>query len=163
MKVWIDQDLCTGDGLCEEIAPAVFTLLDDGLAYVKEGDKVFSDPGGAEGLARSPTTCSTRSSNPPRSAPASASSSRLTESGAAQAPKAFPVFTGTKRPCAARTQDRIDLLVRERVRGPVATGVDRERHPDHVARRVSTSAPPESPGASFEASTYTCRRLEPVR
>jgi len=32
MKVWIDQDLCTGDGLCEEIAPSVFTLLDDGLA-----------------------------------------------------------------------------------------------------------------------------------
>jgi len=51
MKVWIDQDLCTGDGLCEEIAPDVFTLLDDGLAYVKEGDKVFSDPGGPEGLA----------------------------------------------------------------------------------------------------------------
>ena len=46
MKVWIDQDLCTGDGLCEEIAPDVFTLLDDGLAYVKEGSKVFSDPGG---------------------------------------------------------------------------------------------------------------------
>ncbi|MSX78283.1 MAG: ferredoxin, partial [Actinobacteria bacterium] len=21
MKVWIDQDLCTGDGLCEEISP----------------------------------------------------------------------------------------------------------------------------------------------
>ena len=54
MKVWIDQDLCTGDGLCEEIAPVVFTLLDDGLAYVKEGDKVFSDPGGAEGLANVP-------------------------------------------------------------------------------------------------------------
>jgi ferredoxin len=54
MKVWIDQDLCTGDGLCEEIAPAVFTLLDDGLAYVKEGDKVFSNPGGAEGLASFP-------------------------------------------------------------------------------------------------------------
>jgi len=34
MKVWIDQDLCTGDGLCEEIAPEVFRLLDDGLAYV---------------------------------------------------------------------------------------------------------------------------------
>ena len=28
MKVWIDQDLCTGDGLCEEIAPDVFSLLD---------------------------------------------------------------------------------------------------------------------------------------
>jgi len=54
MKVWIDQDLCTGDGLCEEIAPSVFTLLDDGLAYVKEGDKVLSDPGGAEGLASFP-------------------------------------------------------------------------------------------------------------
>ena len=52
MKVWIDQDLCTGDGLCEEIAPDVFTLLDDGLAYVKEGSKVFSDPGGAEGGTR---------------------------------------------------------------------------------------------------------------
>jgi ferredoxin len=55
MKVWIDQDLCTGDGLCEEIAPAVFTLLDDGLAYVKESDKVFSDPGGPEGLANVPS------------------------------------------------------------------------------------------------------------
>src|SRR4028119_379937 len=54
MKVWIDQDLCTGDGLCEEIAPDVFTLLDDGLAYVKEGSKVFSDPGGAEGMANNP-------------------------------------------------------------------------------------------------------------
>jgi ferredoxin len=55
MKVWIDQDLCTGDGLCEEIAPDVFTLLDDGLAYVKEGSKVFSDPGGVQGLAAVPT------------------------------------------------------------------------------------------------------------
>ena len=54
MKVWIDPDLCTGERLCEEIAPSVFTLLDDGLAYVKEGDKVFSDPGGAEGLANVP-------------------------------------------------------------------------------------------------------------
>jgi len=54
MKVWIDQDLCTGDGLCEEIATAVFAMLDDGLAYVKEGDKIFSEPGGAEGLAELP-------------------------------------------------------------------------------------------------------------
>jgi ferredoxin len=61
MKVWIDQDLCTGDGLCEEIAPDVFTLLDDGLAYVKEKvdgkDKVYAaaephnNPQGADGLA----------------------------------------------------------------------------------------------------------------
>jgi len=53
MKVWIDQDLCTGDGLCEEIAPAVFTLLDDGLAYVKEGPKVFN-PGGSGAMAQVP-------------------------------------------------------------------------------------------------------------
>lgn len=54
MKVWIDQDLCTGDGLCEEICPAVFTLLDDGLAYVKEGNRVMDDPGGQAGLAEVP-------------------------------------------------------------------------------------------------------------
>ncbi|MDA8039068.1 MAG: ferredoxin [Actinomycetota bacterium] len=51
MKVWIDQDLCTGDGLCEEICPQVFTLLDDGLAYVKEDGRVLNDPGGSGGLA----------------------------------------------------------------------------------------------------------------
>ena len=55
MKVWIDQDLCTGDGLCEEIAPDVFTLLDDGLAYVREKEKIFAtakgNAQGAEGVA----------------------------------------------------------------------------------------------------------------
>ncbi|MFQ5968657.1 MAG: ferredoxin [Acidimicrobiia bacterium] len=55
MRVWIDQDLCTGDGLCEEIAPDVFVLLDDGLAYVREGDKIFAEaegnPQGSQGLA----------------------------------------------------------------------------------------------------------------
>ena len=58
MKVWIDQDLCTGDGLCEEIAPEVFTLLDDGLAYVREGDKIFAEaegnPQAAAGMANIP-------------------------------------------------------------------------------------------------------------
>ena len=54
LKVWIDQDLCTGDGLCEEISPAGFARLDDGLGYVVEGDKVFNDPGGAEGKAEIP-------------------------------------------------------------------------------------------------------------
>lgn len=58
MKVWIDQDLCTGDGLCEEIAPAVFVLLDDGLAYVREGDTIYAaakgNPEGAAGLATVP-------------------------------------------------------------------------------------------------------------
>jgi ferredoxin len=56
MKVWIDQDLCTGDGLCEEIAPDVFTLLDDGLAYVKDGDEVLEKPGGSASMAPIPPT-----------------------------------------------------------------------------------------------------------
>ncbi len=37
MKVRIDQELCTGDGLCENITPDVFTVLGDGLAYVIDG------------------------------------------------------------------------------------------------------------------------------
>ena len=52
VKVWIDQDLCTGDGLCEEICPPVFTLLDDGLSYVRDGDgQVLGDPGGSASTA----------------------------------------------------------------------------------------------------------------
>ena len=50
MRVWVDQDLCTGDGLCEEIAPAVFRLLDDGLCYVVDAGEVLSG-GGNEALA----------------------------------------------------------------------------------------------------------------
>lgn len=36
VRVWIDQDLCTGDGLCEEICPEIFGGHTDGLFYVKE-------------------------------------------------------------------------------------------------------------------------------
>ena len=54
VSVWIDQDLCTGDGLCAEIAPSVFVMGDDGLAYVQENGKVKDDPGGPEGLAAVP-------------------------------------------------------------------------------------------------------------
>jgi ferredoxin len=50
MRVRIDQDLCTGDGLCEQIAPAVFVLADDGLSYVKEGDRVYNDAEGGDGV-----------------------------------------------------------------------------------------------------------------
>lgn len=38
MRVWIDQDLCTGDGICTEICPELFGMHTDGLAYVKEAD-----------------------------------------------------------------------------------------------------------------------------
>jgi ferredoxin len=51
MRVWIDQDLCTGDGLCEDHCRDVFTLLEDGIAYVKEGDVVLNDPGGSRSTA----------------------------------------------------------------------------------------------------------------
>jgi ferredoxin len=37
LQVWIDQDLCTGDGLCVQYAPEVFEFDVDGLAYVKNG------------------------------------------------------------------------------------------------------------------------------
>ena len=53
-QVWIDQDLCTGDGICAEIAPDVFVLLDDGLAYVKDSSGVKSDPGGPAGIVAIP-------------------------------------------------------------------------------------------------------------
>ncbi len=59
MGVWIDQDLCTGDGLCVDHVPTVFTILEDGIAYCKEesvwGSKVFNDPGGGAELAMVPT------------------------------------------------------------------------------------------------------------
>jgi ferredoxin len=47
LRVWIDQDLCTGDGLCVQYAPEVFEFDVDGLAYVKEGDggELLSAPG----------------------------------------------------------------------------------------------------------------------
>jgi ferredoxin len=35
LQVWIDQELCTGDGLCVQYAPEVFEFDIDGLAYVK--------------------------------------------------------------------------------------------------------------------------------
>ena len=34
MKVWVDQDLCSADGLCSETVPSVFVMADDGVAHV---------------------------------------------------------------------------------------------------------------------------------
>lgn len=51
LKVWIDQDLCTGDGICTDHAPEVFRILEDGIAYVVEDGQVLNDPGGAASLA----------------------------------------------------------------------------------------------------------------
>ena len=47
LEVWIDQDLCTGDGLCVQYAADVFELDIDGLAYVKAGDGALRQEPGA--------------------------------------------------------------------------------------------------------------------
>jgi len=67
LMVWIDQDLCTGDGICEEICGDVFTARADGLWVVKEEAKQFGTtivfdggtdaghgPDGGRGVARIP-------------------------------------------------------------------------------------------------------------
>jgi ferredoxin len=46
LRVWVDQDLCTGDGLCVQYAPEVFEFDIDGLAYVKDtAGELLQSPG----------------------------------------------------------------------------------------------------------------------
>ncbi|MFF7141889.1 MULTISPECIES: ferredoxin [Streptomyces] len=47
LEVWIDQDLCTGDGICAQYAPEVFELDIDGLAYVKGPEEELLQARGA--------------------------------------------------------------------------------------------------------------------
>ncbi len=56
MRVWIDQDLCTGDGLCTDHCPDVFVLLEDGISYVRDvlTKSVANDPGGRPSMVRVP-------------------------------------------------------------------------------------------------------------
>ena len=51
MRVWIDQDLCTGDGLCVDQCPDAFVQLEDGIAYVAERGVALNDPGSSGSLA----------------------------------------------------------------------------------------------------------------
>ena len=44
MRVWIDQDCCTGAGLCVDHCPDLFIVLEDGIGYVHDGGDVISDP-----------------------------------------------------------------------------------------------------------------------
>ena len=44
MQVWIDQDCCTGAGLCVDRCPDLFIVLEDGIGYVRDGDAVFTGP-----------------------------------------------------------------------------------------------------------------------
>ena len=59
LMVWIDQDLCTGHGICSEICPDVFQARDDGLWVVKEeaehfGETIIFD--GADGAGHGPAS-----------------------------------------------------------------------------------------------------------
>lgn len=48
VTVHIDQDACTGDGLCVQYAPEVFEFDIDGLAYVKDSaGEMKTDEGAA--------------------------------------------------------------------------------------------------------------------
>ncbi|GAA0262146.1 hypothetical protein GCM10009539_54920 [Cryptosporangium japonicum] len=48
LLVRVDQDLCTGDGLCVQYAPEVFEFDVDGLAYVKGDDGELRTDRGAQ-------------------------------------------------------------------------------------------------------------------
>jgi len=53
LRVWIDQHLCTGDGLCVQYAPEVFEFDVDGLAYVKtEAGDLQTEPQAAVPVPR---------------------------------------------------------------------------------------------------------------
>jgi ferredoxin len=54
LHVWIDQDLCTGDGLCTDHCPELFVLLEDGISYVCADGEAQNDPGGADSMAPVP-------------------------------------------------------------------------------------------------------------
>lgn len=41
MQVWIDQDCCTGAGLCVDHCPDLFVVLEDGIGYVHVGSAVI--------------------------------------------------------------------------------------------------------------------------
>jgi ferredoxin len=47
LRVWIDQDLCTGDGLCVQYARDVFEFDVDGLAYVRNDEGELQTAAGA--------------------------------------------------------------------------------------------------------------------
>jgi len=54
LLVRVDQDLCTGDGLCVQLAPSVFEFDVDGLAYVKdEAGELLTTPGARRAVPRS--------------------------------------------------------------------------------------------------------------
>jgi ferredoxin len=52
MRVWIDQKACIGNGICEEVCPEVFAVVDGDIAYVRDGDRLL--PEGEAGMLTVP-------------------------------------------------------------------------------------------------------------
>ena len=160
-----------GDGLCEEIAPAVFTLLEDGLAYVKEGTDVKSDPGGADGRHWFPRSSRRRSPKPPRSARVSASS--LSLRGLRRATAAHPPVGGVHLTLSGRvtmvqlgafpilrgSQD--DGVAAEGLRGDdCARWIDRiGREPVHPCERAPLSRGRRHSETYVDAAAVHSKRL----
>lgn len=57
LEITIDRELCKGHGQCEIVAPEIFELRDDGLAYVMKPDVTEDDlPLIEEAIIRCPTS-----------------------------------------------------------------------------------------------------------
>ena len=52
MRVWIDQQACVGNGVCEEVCPELFELGDGDVAYLRDGNRRLPD--GRAGLLTVP-------------------------------------------------------------------------------------------------------------
>ena len=43
MRVWIDQKACIGNGICEDVCPEAFMLVDGDIAYMRDGDRLLPE------------------------------------------------------------------------------------------------------------------------
>jgi len=50
MRVYVDQDMCTGTAVCEALAPAVFVVSAEGLSTVREDGEPVAGGGGPKGV-----------------------------------------------------------------------------------------------------------------
>lgn len=57
MQEWIDQNLCTGDGLCRDHCVELLVLLEDGISHMRDPatGRVDHDPGGCASLVPVPS------------------------------------------------------------------------------------------------------------
>jgi ferredoxin len=54
VRVYVDQDLCTGSMVCESITPQVFAMDDEGLATVIDDGAVLPEGGAPAGAVIPP-------------------------------------------------------------------------------------------------------------